>query len=173
YVTWLRAGDSDTAKMAAPDNVIIDGASFRLFGNCEPVEEAGDALVVAHLARFARRSLENGSRQPWPAGGFPGGLTARLASIAGITVTKPLAPPRELVRPLGSAEQLETVARLSEELSASSARSILFQGQIVGIRQSKPYRLGHAMTGPLRLTRRHVRRFLRRVRRLPRKVRGR
>jgi hypothetical protein len=187
YVTWLRAQHHDTAKIAAPDNVILDGMSFRLFsgsgiglrqvdelgGDGEPVPVRGDALVVAHLARFVRRSMEGGSRQPWSAGGYPDGLTARLASMAGITVTKWLSPPSEMVRPLGSAEQLATVARLSEELAAASARAYLFQGQIAGIRQSKPYRVGHTVTGPLRVIRRHMRRAVRRVQRLPRKLGGR
>ncbi|MEV0798087.1 hypothetical protein AB0I34_10385 [Kribbella sp. NPDC050281] len=184
YVSWLRAQHYDTAKIAAPDNVIIDGMSFRLFSESgigvfqvdedgEPVPVRGDALVVAHLARFVRRSMEGGSRQPWSAGGYPDGLTARLASMVGITVTKWLSPPSEMVRPLGSAEQLVTVARLSEELAAASARGHLFHGQIVGIRQSKPYRVGHTVTGPLRVVRRHVRRTVRRVQRLPRKLRGR
>lgn len=173
YVAWLRAQDIDTATIAAPDNVILDGASFRLFGKSTPVAARGEGLVVAHLARFARRSLESGSRQPWPAGGYPEGLTARLASMAGITVTKRLSPPREMVRPLGSAEQLATVARLSEELAAASARAFLFQGQISGIRQSRAYRVGHSVTGPLRAARRHLRRALRKVQRLPRKMVGR
>jgi hypothetical protein len=93
--------------------------------------------------------------------------------MAGITVTKWLSPRNEIVRPLGSAEQLETVARLSEELAFTSARAYLFHGQIVGIRQSKPYRVGHTVTGPLRVIRRHAKRTVRRVQRLPRKLRGR
>lgn len=168
YVKWLRKCRTDKAQLATADNVIIDGASFRLFGHREPVEARGDALVVAHLGRFAQRAMESGSRQPWPAGGYPEGLTARLASMVGITVTKRLSPPRELIRPLGSAEQLETVARLSEELALASARAVLFQGQIHGIRQSKPYRVGHRVTGPLRVTRRHALRLVRRVRRVAR-----
>ncbi|TCC54051.1 hypothetical protein E0H75_01550 [Kribbella capetownensis] len=182
YVSWLREQDDATAQLAALDNVILDGMSFRLFAESEPVTAylpetlegdyvapPGEALVVAHLARFARRSLDSGSRQPWPAGGYPDGLTARLAAMAGITVTKWLSSRREMVRPLGSAEQLATVARLSEELASSSARGIIFHGQISGIRQSKPYRVGHAVTGPLR----HVLRVQGKVRRLARKVRGR
>ncbi|TCC54050.1 hypothetical protein E0H75_01515 [Kribbella capetownensis] len=164
YVTWLLEQDHDVAQLAALDNVVLDGTSYRLFGEGEPVGARGEALVIAHLERFARRSLDSGSRQPWPAGGYSDGLTARLASMAGFTATKWLSSRREMVRPLGTAEQLATVARLSEELTSASARAILFRGQISGIRQSKPYRVGHAVTGPLRVTRRHVLRALRKVR---------
>ncbi len=173
YVMWLGAQDNDTAQIAAPDNVILDSMSFRLFGEGEPVAARGEALVVAHLARFVRRSMDSGSRQPWPAGGAPDGLTARLAAMAGITVPDRISPRPEMVRPLGSAEQLATVARLAEELTAASRRAILFQGQISGIRQSRPYRVGHTVTGPLRVVRRYVLRALRTAQRLPRKVRGR
>lgn len=173
YVTWLRAQDNDTAQIAAPDNVILDGVSFRLFGEGEPVAARGEALVVAHLARFVRRSMDSGSRQPWPAGGAPDGLTARLAAMAGITLPDRISPRPEMVRPFGSAEQLATVARLADELTAASRRAILFQGQISGIRQSKPYRVGHTVTGPLRVTRRYVLRSLRKIQRLPGKIRGR
>jgi hypothetical protein len=154
YVAWLNGGGN-----GSPDNVILDGTSFRLFG------EAQDLDVVGHLARFVRRSMESGSRQPWPAGGDVQELTARLASMAGITVTEELSAPVEVVRPLGSAEQLATVARLSEELAAASARAILFEGTVSGIRRSLPYRVGHAVLNPARVIRRRVRRVLRKVRR--------
>ena len=168
YVKWLLKQPRHIAEVAAPDNVVINGASFRLFGEGEPTEERGKAMVIEHLGRFVRRSLEGGSRQPWPASGYPQGLTARLASMAGITMTKALTPPREMIRPLGTEEQLVTVARLTEELSAASARAILFHGQISGIRQSKPYRVGHTVTGPLRVTRRHVLRVVRKAKRVAR-----
>ncbi|MEU4608651.1 hypothetical protein AB0F43_37155 [Kribbella sp. NPDC023972] len=154
YVAWLNGGGN-----GSPDNAILDGTSFRLFG------EAQDLDVVGHLARFVRRSMESGSRQPWPAGGDVQELTARLASMAGITVTEELSAPAEVVRPLGSAEQLATVARLSEELAAASARAILFEGTVSGIRRSLPYRVGHAVLNPARVIRRRVRRVLRKVRR--------
>ncbi|MFI6680266.1 hypothetical protein [Kribbella sp. NPDC050470] len=154
YVAWLDAGGN-----GSPDNVILDGSSYRLFG------EAQELDVVGHLARFARRTLESGSRQPWPAGGTVHELTARLASMAGITVPEELPESIEVVRPLGSAEQLATVARLSEELAASSARAILFEGTVSGIRRSLPYRVGHAVLNPARVVRRRVRRVLRKVRR--------
>ncbi|MGW1343377.1 hypothetical protein ACWCOV_20175 [Kribbella sp. NPDC002412] len=154
YVAWLDAGGS-----GSPDNVILDGSSYRLFGAAQELD------VVGHLARFARRTLESGSRQPWPAGGTVHALTARLASMAGITVPEELPESAEVVRPLGSAEQLATVARLSEELAASSARAILFEGTVSGIRRSLPYRVGHAVLNPARVVRRRVRRVLRKVRR--------
>ncbi|MFG1818653.1 hypothetical protein ACGFIF_33165 [Kribbella sp. NPDC049174] len=154
YVAWLDAGGN-----GSPDNVILDGTSYRLFG------EGQDLDVIAHLARFVRRSMESGSRQPWPAGGDVHAMTARLASMAGITVPEELPASAELVRPLGSAEQLTTVARLSEELAAASARAILFEGTVSGIRRSLPYRVGHAVLNPARVIRRRVRRVLRKVRR--------
>ncbi|GAB2666362.1 hypothetical protein GCM10009743_48270 [Kribbella swartbergensis] len=154
YVAWLRDGGN-----GSPDNVILDGTSYRLFG------EAQDLDVVGHLARFARRTLESGSRQPWPAGGDVHALTARLASMAGITVPEGLPGTAEVIRPLGSAEQLATVARLSEELAEASARAVLFEGTVSGIRRSLPYRVGHAVLNPARVIRRRVRRVLRKVRR--------
>jgi hypothetical protein len=67
--------------------VISDGTTYRVFGDVEPVDARGDALVVAHLGRFVRRSLNAGSRQPWAVGSSHRELTARLASRAEITVT--------------------------------------------------------------------------------------
>ncbi|MGY4770970.1 hypothetical protein ACXC9Q_29010 [Kribbella sp. CWNU-51] len=154
YVAWLGGGGA-----GSPDNVILDGASYRLFG------EAQDGDVVTHLSRFARRVLESGSRQPWPAGGDPQALTARLASMAGITVTEEVSASAEVIRPMGSAEQLATVARLADELAHASARAILFEGTVSGIRRSLPYRVGHAVLNPARVIRRRARRLLRKVRR--------
>jgi hypothetical protein len=163
YVAWLLAHDDATT--AAADNVIVDGTSYRLFGAGQLVDGHGEALAVAHLARFVRRALQSGSRQPWPAGCDPQALTARLASMAGITVTEELSPPSEVVRPLGSAEQLATIARLSEELAEANARAILFEGQVAGIRRSRPYRIGHAVMNPARVIVRRAGRVLRKVRR--------
>ena len=154
YVAWLGGGGA-----GSPDNVILDGASYRLFG------EAQDGDVVTHLNRFARRVLESGSRQPWPAGGDPQALTARLASMAGITVTEEVSASAEVIRPMGSAEQLATVARLADELAHASARAILFEGTVSGIRRSLPYRVGHAVLNPARVIRRRLKRLLRKVRR--------
>lgn len=154
YVAWLGGGGA-----GSPDNVILDGASYRLFG------EAQDGDVVTHLTRFARRVLESGSRQPWPAGGDPHALTARLASMAGITVTEEVSASAEVIRPMGSAEQLATVARLADELAHASARAILFEGTVSGIRRSLPYRVGHAVLNPARVIRRRAKRLLRKVRR--------
>ena len=154
YVAWLGGGGA-----GSPDNVILDGASYRLFG------EAQDGDVITHLTRFARRVLESGSRQPWPAGGDPQALTARLASMAGITVTEEVSASAEVIRPMGSAEQLATVARLADELAHASARAILFEGTVSGIRRSLPYRVGHAVLNPARVIRRRVKRLLRKVRR--------
>ena len=154
YVAWLGGGGA-----GSPDNVILDGASYRLFG------EAQDGDVITHLTRFARRVLESGSRQPWPAGGDPQALTARLASMAGITVTEEVSASAEVIRPMGSAEQLATVARLADELAHASARAILFEGTVSGIRRSLPYRVGHAVLNPARVIRRRAKRLLRKVRR--------
>jgi hypothetical protein len=162
YVAWILA---EEATAGSADNVILDGTSYRLFGDGEPVDASGEALVIAHLARFARRSLESGSRQPWPAGHDVQALTARLASMAGITAPEGLSVPEQVVRPLGSAEQLVTVARLQEELASATARAILFEGQVSGIRRSRPYRVGHAVMNPARVIVRRVRRVLRKVRR--------
>ena len=154
YVAWLGAGGA-----GSPDNVILDGTSYRLFG------EAQELDVVEHLARFARRALESGSRQPWPAAADPHALTARLAAMAGITVPEQEFTPDEVVRPRGSAEQLTTVARLADELAHASARAILFEGTVSGIRRSLPYRVGHAVLNPARVIRRRLKRVLRKVRR--------
>ena len=154
YVAWLGSGGA-----GSPDNVILDGSSYRLFGEPQELD------VVEHLARFARRVLESGSRQPWPAAADSHALTARLASMAGITVPEPDFTPEEVVRPRGSAEQLATVARLADELAHASARAILFEGTVSGIRRSLPYRVGHAVLNPARVIRRRARRLLRKVRR--------
>lgn len=150
YVEWLRTAP----ERGAPDNVIVEGSSYRLFG------DGDDGTVEEHLARFARRALEGGARQPWPAGGSAHDLTARLASMVGITLAT--ATSSELIRPLGSAEQLTTVARLADELAHASARAILFEGTVSGIRRSVPYRLGHAMLNPARVVRRRLKRLVRR-----------
>lgn len=154
YVAWLAAGGA-----GSPDNVIVDGTSYRLFGEPQNLD------VVEHLARFAKRALESGARQPWPAAADPHALTARLAAMAGITVPEPDFTPDEVVRPRGSAEQLTTVARLADELAHASARAILFEGTVSGIRRSRPYRVGHAVMNPARVIRRRLKRVLRKVRR--------
>ncbi|MGW6196105.1 hypothetical protein ACWF0M_08125 [Kribbella sp. NPDC055110] len=163
YVAWLGAGGA-----GSPDNVILDraadgvgsgAASYRLFGEPQELD------VVEHLARFARRALEGGGRQPWPAAADPHALTARLAAMAGITVPEQEYTPDEVVRPRGSAEQLTTVARLADELAHASARAILFEGTVSGIRRSLPYRVGHAVLNPARVIRRRLKRVLRKVRR--------
>lgn len=154
YVAWLGTGGA-----GSPDNVILDGTSYRLFGEPQELD------AVEHLARFARRVLESGSRQPWPAAADPHALTSRLASMAGITVPAQDFSPDEVVRPLGSAEQLSTVARLADELAHASARAILFEGTVSGIRRSLPYRVGHAVLNPARVIRRRLRRLVRKARR--------
>ncbi|MFI5692043.1 hypothetical protein ACIA58_09415 [Kribbella sp. NPDC051586] len=154
YVAWLASGGA-----GSPDNVILDGTSYRLFGDAQELD------VVEHLARFARRALESGSRQPWPAAADPHALTARLAAMAGITLPEQEFSPDEVVRPRGSAEQLTTVARLADELAHASARAILFEGTVSGIRRSLPYRVGHAVLNPARVIRRRLKRVLRKVRR--------
>ncbi|WP_337926139.1 hypothetical protein [Kribbella italica] len=165
YVEWLRAQDAATAAIATADNVIADGPSYRVFGTADAVESTGDALVVAQLGRFVRRSLETGSRQPWAAGSAPLDLTARLASMAGLSITDELwaavADSNEMIRPQGSAEQLATIARLSQELSDASVQATWFEGQLKGIRRSKPYRVGQAVLNPARVVAKRVRRVVR------------
>ncbi|MBP2354359.1 hypothetical protein JOF29_005469 [Kribbella aluminosa] len=154
YVAWLGAGGA-----GSPDNVILDGGSYRLFG------ERQDLDVVGHLRRFAGRVLAGGGRVPWPAAADAHQLTGRLAAMAGITVPEPEFTPDEVVRPRGSAEQLQTVARLADELADASARAILFEGTVSGIRRSRPYRVGHAVLNPARVVRRRIKRVLKKVRR--------
>ncbi|GAA1536060.1 hypothetical protein GCM10009741_43270 [Kribbella lupini] len=165
YVEWLRGQDAATAAVASADNVISDGTTYRLFGTAPALESTGDALVVAQLGRFARRSLEAGSRQPWAVGSAPRDLTARLASMAGISVTDELwaavADNNEMIRPQGSAEQLATIARLAQELADASTQATWFEGQLKGIRRSKPYRVGQAVLNPARVVVKRVRRVVR------------
>jgi hypothetical protein len=166
YVKWLLAEAPDVAAVASPDNVIADGASYRVFGDGVVAGGSGDELVVNHLARFVRRSLQAGSRQPWAAGSTPRDVTARLASIAGITVTDELwdtvAAGHEIVRPTGTAELLATIARLSQELTDASRQATWFEGQLHGIRRSRPYRVGHAVLNPARVVAKRLRRLRRR-----------
>ncbi|HZX07343.1 hypothetical protein [Kribbella sp.] len=154
YAAWLGAGGA-----GSPDNVILDRGSFRLFGERQELD------VVEHLRRFATRVLEGGGRVPWPVAADPHQLTGRLASMAGIVVPEPEFTPDEVVRPRGSAEQLQTVARLADELAHASARAILFEGTVSGIRRSRPYRIGHAVLNPARVIRRRLKRVLKLVRR--------
>jgi hypothetical protein len=162
FAEWLRAQDPAIAAVASADNVIADGSSYRLFGDGAKVEGEGDALLVGQLARFVRRSLEAGSRQPWPAGGSLRDLTARLASMAGITVTDELwagvADGNEPAMPVGAAEQLATIARLSQELADANTQATWFESQLDGIRRSRPYRIGQAVLNPARVVVKRVRR---------------
>ncbi|HET6988368.1 MAG TPA: hypothetical protein VFI00_17215 [Kribbella sp.] len=163
YVAWLLAQNPDVAAVASPDNVIADGASYRVFADGVVAAGNGDALVLNHFARFVRRSLEAGSRQPWSAGSTPRDVTARLASIVGITVTDELwnvvVDGNEIVRPAGTAELLATIARLSQELSDASRQATWFEDQLHGIRRSLPYRVGHAVLNPARVVVRRIRRM--------------
>ncbi|MFG1906553.1 class I SAM-dependent methyltransferase [Kribbella sp. NPDC048928] len=159
YVAWLGTGGA-----GSPDNVILDGGTYRLFG------EPQDLDVVEHLERFARRSLESGLRQPWPAAADPHQLTARLASMAGITVPEQKFRRSEVVRPQGSAEQLTTVARIADELAHASARAILFEGTVSGLRRSRTYQVGHRVLGPARAVRRRIKRARWKVKKAVRKV---
>jgi hypothetical protein len=157
YVAWLTSPDTDedTAAIASADNVIVDGRSFRLFGAGESV--AGGA--AGQLARFVRRSLEMGSRQPWSAD--PQDLTARLASMAGITLRERFFVAYSNVEPSGNAEQLATIARLSQELADANERASWFESQLDGIRRSRPYRIGHAVLNPARVIVKRLRRVMR------------
>jgi hypothetical protein len=131
-------------------------------GGRELVSGSGEALVVGQLARFVRRSLEAGSRAPWAVGGTARGLTALLASMAGITVTEALwasvAGGNAPVQPVGRAEQLATIARLSQELADANAQASWFESQLDGIRRSRPYRIGQAVLNPARVVVKRIRR---------------
>jgi hypothetical protein len=160
YVDWLRS--LEVAALASPDNVLVDGTSYRLFAESEPVDGSGDALVVGQLARFVRRSLAAASREPWAVGSDARDLTARLASMAGIAVTEELwasvADSNEPVVPTGYAEQQATIVRLAEELADASAQASWFESQLDGIRRSRPYRIGQAVLNPARVVVKRVRR---------------
>ena len=162
YAEWLQALDLAIAAIASVDNVIADGSSYRVFGDGAKVEGEGDALLVGQLARFVRRSLEAGSRQPWPAGGSLRDLTARLTATAEITVTDELwagvAGGNEPAQPVGAAEQLATIARLSQELADANTQATWFESQLDGIRRSRPYRIGQAVLNPARVVVKRVRR---------------
>ncbi|MEV6411752.1 hypothetical protein [Kribbella sp. NPDC051718] len=153
YVTWLHSLASESAAIASPDNVIVDGTKYRLFGS--GVVVSGGA--VEHLARFVRRAQEAGSRQPWS--GDTQALTARLASMAGLTVDGELTVALDNLRPQGQAEQLATIARLSQELADANEQATWFESQLDGIRRSRPYRIGHAVLNPARVVVKRLRRL--------------
>lgn len=153
YVAWLRSLDPQSAAIASPDNVIADGTAYRLFGS--GVVVSGGA--VEHLARFVRRAQEAGSRQPWS--GDTQMLTTRLASMAGLEVMAELTVAIDNLRPQGQAEQLATIARLSQELADANEQATWFEGQLDGIRRSRPYRIGHAVLNPARVVVKRIRRL--------------
>ncbi|MDX6279903.1 MAG: hypothetical protein QOH03_974 [Kribbellaceae bacterium] len=153
YITWLHSLDPESAAIASPDNVIVDGTKYRLFGS--GVVVSGGA--VEHLARFVRRAQEAGSRQPWS--GDTQALTARLASMAGLTVDGELTVALDNLRPQGQAEQLATIARLSQELADANEQATWFESQLDGIRRSRPYRIGHAVLNPARVVVKRLRRL--------------
>lgn len=153
YVSWLASLDPESAAIASPDNVIADGTAYRLFGS--GVVVSGGA--VEHLARFVRRAQEAGSRQPWS--GDTQALTARLASMAGLEVTAELTVAIDNLRPQGQAEQLATIARLSQELADANEQATWFESQLDGIRRSRPYRIGHAVLNPARVVVKRLRRL--------------
>ncbi|WP_433014236.1 hypothetical protein [Kribbella sp. CA-294648] len=153
YVSWLASLDRESAAIASPDNVIADGTAYRLFGS--GVVVSGGA--VEHLARFVRRAQEAGSRQPWA--GDTQALTARLSSMAGLEVTGELTVAVDNLRPQGQAEQLATIARLSQELADANEQATWFESQLDGIRRSRPYRIGHAVLNPARVVVKRLRRL--------------
>ena len=155
YVAWLGTGGN-----GSPDNVILDGTSYRLFGAAQDWRRRRAPGAVRAAGRWKVAHGNHGRPPPTRTT-----LTARLASMAGITVPAQEFSPDEVVRPLGSAEQLATVARLADELAHASARAILFEGTVSGIRRSLPYRVGHAVLNPARVIRRRLRRLVRKVRR--------
>jgi hypothetical protein len=133
--------------------VIADGTAYRLFGS--GVVVSGGA--VEHLARFVRRAQEAGSRQPWA--GDSQALTARLAAMAGLEVAGELTVALDNLRPQGQAEQLATIARLSQELADANEQATWFESQLDGIRRSRPYRIGHAVLNPARVVVKRLRRL--------------
>jgi hypothetical protein len=153
YVDWLHSLDPESAAIASPDNVIADGTAYRLFGS--GVVVSGGA--VEHLARFVRRAQEAGSRQPWS--GDTQALAARLASMAGLSVEGELTVALDNLRPQGQAEQLATIARLSQELADANEQATWFESQLDGIRRSRPYRIGHAVLNPARVVVKRLRRL--------------
>jgi hypothetical protein len=169
YVSWLLAQDTGTASIASADNVIVDGTSYQVFGDGEPVKGRGEELVISQLARFVRRSLEAGSRQSWTVGESTRGLTALFASMAGITLTEALwasvAPGNKQPEPTGSAEQLATIARLTKELTEATTQASFFESQLNIIRRSRAYRIGLAVMNPAKAVARRTRRKVRRIRR--------
>jgi alkanesulfonate monooxygenase SsuD/methylene tetrahydromethanopterin reductase-like flavin-dependent oxidoreductase (luciferase family) len=82
--------------------------------------------------------------------------------MAGITVTEKLwatvADGDEPVQPVGFAEQLATIARLSHELADANTQAAWFESQLDGIRRSRPYRIGKAVLNPARVVAKRVRR---------------
>jgi hypothetical protein len=166
YIGWLRDQDGATAALATPDNLLTDGTSYRVFDQTGPATAgSGDALVVGQLARFVRRSLEAGTRQPWTVGGTPRELTARLAAMAGITVGDELwltvPDGDDPARPQGLAEALAIIARLSHELTEANARVNWFEEQVDKIRRSRQYRLGGVVIKPARVVYHRVRKKIR------------
>ncbi|MEV8376900.1 hypothetical protein AB0P21_29425 [Kribbella sp. NPDC056861] len=153
YITWLHSLDPESAAIASPDNVIVEGTKYRLFGS--GVVVSGGA--VEHLARFVRRAQEAGSRQPWA--GDTQALTSRLASMVGLTVDGELTVALDNLQPQGQAEQLATIARLSQELADANEQATWFESQLDGIRRSRPYRIGHAVLNPARVIVKRLRRL--------------
>jgi hypothetical protein len=168
YVDWLRDQDAATAASAALDNLLSDGTSYRVFDKAwVPAassggsdEGPGDALVVRQLARFVRRSLEAGVRQPWTVGSSPRELRPRRAARGALTgdaeLGQTVADSDQAVRPQGSAEQLVTIARLSHELSEANAQVVWFDDQLQKVRRSRPYRIGLAVMNPARVVYRRL-----------------
>ncbi|MDX6261203.1 MAG: hypothetical protein QOH84_2891, partial [Kribbellaceae bacterium] len=63
------------------------------------------------------------------------------------------------LRPQGQAEQLATIARLSQELADANEQATWFESQLDGIRRSRPYRIGHAVLNPARVVVKRLRRL--------------
>jgi hypothetical protein len=101
-----------------------------------------------------RRSLNAGVRQPWVVGATARSVTARLASMAGITVDDRLwqtvSGGDDLVQPNAYAEQSATIARLSQELMEAQAQVDWTEYTLHRLRRSHAYRLGRAMLNPAR-----------------------
>jgi hypothetical protein len=85
--------------------------------------------------------------------------------MTGITVSdelwRAIASSNEPVRPHGSAEQLATIARLTQELTEAHAQVMWFEDNLQKLRRSRQYRIGGVVMNPLRVVYRRVRNKIR------------
>ena len=156
YVAWLR----HRAAPGRPDNVILDGTSYRLFGEAQDgdVVDASGPVRAAGAGKWLTATMARGRR--------PARLD-RAARLDGRNhcARRRFDAGRGASGRWAAPSSSTTVARLADELAHASARAILFEGTVSGIRRSLPYRVGHAVLNPARVIRRRLRRLVRKVRR--------